>query len=1032
MGQIEIAKAQTTPGQNLVAANESSYQAWDSPEQPVGPNHRTTFRKRGSSSSKIVELATGMNYWNGSQWVASEPSFVEVQDGFYAGKIQDTVHLGNDLYSSGSVTINTPDGNLLKSTPLAIALFDAATGNFQVIATVTNCAPVLVNSNEVMYVDAFSGGVCANVAYTITAGTFHQDVIFTGPVNPADYGFPRDTTRIQIVTEFYNAPTPDELRRPLYVEQREKVRAKMISPDLIDEQLGFGRFVLTTGTAFVQPSAANTNKLKACVAKEYKTIAGRTYLFESVPYLSLENALTNLPPCHPSLQSSRSIPVKGYAGIPRPGSQAKGKPLLAKIDRVPMPGVVIDYVANIGGTMSGTTVFQGDTTYLVSSTVSCNGPTTIEGGAVFKYKSGTSINLNSSLTCKTGMYRPAVFTAVDDDTLGDTMNGVANSGYTGSISPFRYANPALFTQVSLNFIGLRFRYAKTAIKVFGDNTTWTVSHSQFVNCIKGIDIEMGSGGSGSGSGSGGSSLNYFNVENCLFSYVSSPIVGTDDGGLTLRYVSLYNTTFDHAGYVASLSGGSPGVDNYISLTVENSIFANISSGPTSGISFGGANNAFYNNGYGVNFGSAQFSLSSSPFQTVGGGNYYLTSNSGLQNQGNTSLPSPLLSDLKKRTTSPPLVTAGTNLITAQLLVPSVQRNTNSSPDLGYHYDPVDYAFGGVYVSNTTMTVGPGTAIATFGTNGYSFGLGFGGGSSLSSTGEPANQNWFVLYNTVMEGASGGWSAPSNSVTGEQDGATPAPSINARFTAWSVLAQDACHFYAPGYNGQINFQDNEFHNGKLVTEGPTINLTNCLLERVFTQLKTTDGVSPHILNCLFWAGEFDFLPDVSTAMVKDNFFDKTAITNNSSSYTTYDGGYNGFVTSSDRLQPTFTSDKVLSSSPSYRGGPLGNYYQLTTSGLINFGHTNADRVALYHYTVTTNLLNGAEIKETNSIVDIGYHYVAVDSNGAPIDLDYDGIPDYLEDSNGNGKYDAGDLGNWLINAYNGLSPSYILDVYTPLK
>jgi hypothetical protein len=54
-----------------------------------------------------------------------------------------------------------------------------------------------------------------------------------------------------------------------------------------------------------------------------------------------------------------------------------------------------------------------------------------------------------------------------------------------------------------------------------------------------------------------------------------------------------------------------------------------------------------------------------------------------------------------------------------------------------------------------------------------------------------------------------------------------------------------------------------------------------------------------------------------------------------------------------------------------------------------------------------------------MASIGYHYVAVDGNGNPIDTNGNGIPDYLEDANGNGVYDAGDLGNWQTSAsFNG--------------
>ena len=74
----------------------------------------------------------------------------------------------------------------------------------------------------------------------------------------------------------------------------------------------------------------------------------------------------------------------------------------------------------------------------------------------------------------------------------------------------------------------------------------------------------------------------------------------------------------------------------------------------------------------------------------------------------------------------------------------------------------------------------------------------------------------------------------------------------------------------------------------------------------------------------------------------------------------------------------------------------------SSPLINAGSMNATNAGLYHYTTTTN-----QVKETNSVVDIGFHYVAVNGSVEPEDTDSDGTPDYLEDADGDGATDSGE-------------------------
>jgi len=98
-----------------------------------------------------------------------------------------------------------------------------------------------------------------------------------------------------------------------------------------------------------------------------------------------------------------------------------------------------------------------------------------------------------------------------------------------------------------------------------------------------------------------------------------------------------------------------------------------------------------------------------------------------------------------------------------------------------------------------------------------------------------------------------------------------------------------------------------------------------------------------------------------------------------------------------------------------------------TNLLNAGSTWATNVGLYHFTTTTN-----QVKEAGTKVDIGAHFVALNpqlSTLNPLDTDGDGLPDYLEDYNGNGAVDSGEI-NWQSSA-NGTTGVPGLQVFTPL-
>lgn len=985
------------------------------PPDTLGPNHRGwTVPDSQGTAKHFVELATGMNYWNplARAWQPSAAFFQPTRDGsaFVANQVQHKVRLNDDLYISGAVNVTLPDGLTISSSPVAIVLFDAASGQSAIVATLTNSLGTQVSSNQVVYPDAFVGA-CADVSYSIDRGAFSQDIVFTGRFDPAAYGFPTNTTRIQILTELFSVPQPDLLVQPVYIEGNAAVRKAMASPDLMDESIGFGNFVLGAGKAYAFPSADEPDGAGAAVAKEFvRTQDGRTFLVETVDYKYLAKALLALPECNPPKGTARHYPRnerrKLYAAVPafsntrrasleRPIQAKATAPKVASVR--PAKGVIIDYIANIGGSLTGNILFAANTNYFVNGAVFCNGPTTIEA-AVFKYPTnGTPyIQLNNTVTWKTSAYRPAVFTAVDDDTIGDSFASVSGANYHGFITPSGYANPAIYMgQTTLTLNNCRFCYAKQAVLYVSASgstaATLTVNHSQFVNCIRGIELDY----AGSGTGTGALAVN---LNNSLMSAVQNPIMGGSPGNPVT--FSMIHCTVDQGIRLVggSWNNGSPSVSSI------NSIYANLTN-TTTAASLSGNHNGFYSDAQ--SFGTSKLVVSSNPFQQVGAGFYYLTDASGFRNAGTaTGVGASLITALGKRTTYPPLITAQTTLNSPQTYSAQAQRDTDTL-DLGFHYDPLDWELGAVLVTNALITVNPGAAIAGFGTNAVSYGLAIGQGASLQCQGTPTTPNWIVQFNSVQEQPYTSWFRDTNGViSSEFQGLSPGSTINFRFTDFAMPSLDAPVFNGPTNSGPFNFQDCEVHGGKLVTVRPTVNLTNCLLERAFTDLEPKDGLTAAFRVGLVYGGTFTFAP--SNSVVEDVLFDSPTISN----WNGYNGGYNAYITGLSRLSPTKTSDIILSASPSYQVGPLGNYYLPTNSTTLIDADTTtaASQIGLYHYATTTNLDSGTglEVKETTSNVDVSYHYVATDGNGIPIDTNSDGIPDYLEDANGNGNVDSGEI------------------------
>jgi hypothetical protein len=820
--------AQSSSSPRPTGADSSSGSTISSNSAPNGPVGRTKIIAKGANeliwqnvvaatnragevslrTNTFEQVESGMHYHDGTDWKPSDPRFTETKDEFSVQKVQYKVHLKKDLNVGGAVVISGPDRQHFYATPVAIGIFNPVDGQFSVIGEITNCIGTLVSSNVVVYENPFANStgsrLCGSLVYTVGSATFEQDYVWQGALDVRDYGFDTNCL-IQVISEVYQPSEADIIERPIYLEQNDAIRAAKVQPDLIDQVLGFGEIVLGTGHAYSAPSTAQTNGIQSTVAKELRHQAdGRTLLIESVPVNSL--GLELLPDCgssagtHARLKSGSFPAKKGYASITSPPKVAKIDATLHKAAEtakvlVRPSGPTLDYLVTYGaGTLTGTRTFASSTNYYISGAVVCSGSAIIEGGTVLKYAINASLTLNGGLTLKTSIYRPAVFTASTDNSVGEQVA-------TGAIDPNGYANPALGLSGDNTVSNCRFSYAKAGVQhTTANGIILNVNHSQFWSCVRGINVSY------NGCGSCGVTVS---INNCLMAKVNYPVtLPTVINGTC----SLVNCTIDQAKLL--LDGFN------VPTRMTNCVFANITNwGILAGS--GGDHNGFYNIiGSPSTFGTSQSLSSGFPFKQVGAGGYYLADACGLRDVGiTTGVSANLVADLKMRTTYAPNVQTKSSITTDLTLLPGVKRDTDLI-DLGYHYDAVDYAYSDMSVLNGTLRLSPGAVLATFSEGGTTAGLTIGPGGHFESAGTPTQPNRIVQYSTVQEGSPSTWEKTHYaSVSSETANQTPYPIINCRFTDWSMLVLNDYHFRAAVGSGPFNFQDCEFYGGMILSGVP---------------------------------------------------------------------------------------------------------------------------------------------------------------------------------------------------------------------
>lgn len=928
-----------------------------------GPNHRVWERTVDETSKtgfvhhrkhSYTEIATGLCYSDGTMWIDADPEIVIVPDGTgVTQKAAHSAHFLADISSDKSVSC-AASGQQINSHIIGICYYDWKNRRETQVAAINSSIGSVTDKNHVLYANAFDG-LKADVRYSVKKSGLGQDVIFREQIPaPADFQMDPATTRVEVWTEFVQPP-------PVTLS----AARNDANGQHVDDTIDFAGIRIGRGTAF----SLENQKRRIPVNKQWLLINGRSFLVESLDYQTIVAEIANLPqrPQAAIQHPARAIALDHHRVVPsrRIASTKPGTKLRIASATTQTPGFVLDYETVSGEPANYT--FRGDTTYYVNDLFIVDNAITLEGGTVIKLGPYGFIEPDgdNGVVCSTSPYSPAVFTSQDDDTIGEIL-----WDYTSS-SPSAANTWGALGITSASLHDLRFCYIAYALTC----GSATLDNIQFVHCPSPIWEYASSS---------------ITARNCLFN---------DFGALISSYTSLSpSVTLVN---VTASSGGFLRENVSTTIAATNCIFENVTN--TSGMS--GSFNGFCN---ATAFGSTQFTCTEPVFQTIGGGNCYLATTN-FSGVGTTNISTDLLAALRNKTTAPPIVIS--NDITADVVLqPQTHRDTNASLDLGFHYQPIDYLLGGLNLSaNALLTNGVVLALRR---GGCDCSLVIQSAATFVSVGSPNHQNRIVWNDTVQESSDPNWYS-GDCGSPDMFGAVGYDAIwDCRFTDFSRLGDSAAFvaFAEGNWNGTAKLRDCEFHNGHLeFISQPSglFGVTNCLLDRC--ALNVTG--SPYqagpfrFANCLIHQGSV-YLPGYSGVTYLTSFtncfFDTTNVTRYGTNVV---AGYNAYLTNNThRLTNSYDVLLAMTNFP-YVSGPLGYFYH-GTSDLQNKGLSTADSFGLYHYTVLTN-----QIKERATITDIGFHYVAVGADGAPMDTEADGVPDYIADANGDGIIETGEI-EWL--------------------
>jgi len=899
-----------------------------------GPHHRvwekTAYEPTPDGPlprvQRYTELKTAMHFRNDDgQWEEAQEKIEILPNsaGAVANKGQHKVIWPAD--ASGIIEMSLPgEKGWLRSQVIGLAYHDSDSGQHALIAEVKSSTGEIHGDNVIVYPECFAGdGFTASLRYTYKLAEFEQDVVLhQQPPPPADYGMNPATTKLQVLTEFLDPPQPVRTADFFTSHSGKLIR---------DESLGFGAMTMGRGKAF----STDRDSKEIPVTKQWLTIDGRDVLVEEVHVMDLHEDLEALPEADNAMNSTvrprrRTASLQQILPVRRLARNPLGEIKMASVSK-PMRGLVLDYVTV--NTSQTDYIFDSYNTFYISGNVSLWGTnTTFEGGTVIKYASNASLLVNTPITWLGRNYGPVLMISKDDNRAGENLPGASGNPGNG-----QYARTALHLNAGVSasdyeLWNLRIANAQTAVAING-GSTHTFGNVQVLNSGVGFAVTNTT----------------IKVQNALLVRVLTNFTGNGAVG------HVEHLTSHTASWLNHNLGTNFFVTNSLLIAVTNTA-------------------PFAHEAVSVH------SSSDGIFHTVGAADHYLPSGSTNRNSGVTAITPRLSAELRRKTTFPPTVFSNEIFSVESTFGPIVERELDI-PDRGFHYDALDYVFGGV-TANTNITFAPGTAVGWFelpGSSGPGYGISIPNGVTASLVGTADSPCILARYSTVQEGVNNTWNEKGwlAGIRGTGSMQTHNPSrIVATFLRSYLLAAGPCHFR--DYNNMLRVTANhcEFYVGNQGGYNTQSAYTNTLFDRIYLVNNTGLSAASFVLrNCTHYGGWVDFGHSEPSApywysSIKDCTFDRTlfSIGNPSGGNPLYiTNSHNAYVFGAATAVPT-GGRNVTNSTHNWQVGPFGRFYLPAHSPLIDAGSVGAGNVGLHDFTTQVPF----DSPEGSTPVDIGYH------------------------------------------------------------